>query len=224
MKTVMPIKVIIADNHEIFRELLGSLLTRESKHINVIKKVANGAELVKAVKELQPDVAIVDLRMPVKDGFEAIKEITAKTSVRCIATSVYENRFYLAEALQAGALGFVYKSAEKDAYRNAIYAAAKGLSYFCKAAADAINILESEKKKGYSLHKCVEFTDIEKKIILLICQEYSSKEISEKLFMGKRNVDHRRAIILYKMGVKTTAGILSYALQHELFTLDDLAE
>ncbi len=224
MKTVRPIKVIIADNHEIFRELLGTLLTRESKHITVIKKVANGVELVNAVKELQPDVAIVDLRMPVKDGFEAIKEITAKTSVRCIATSVYENKYYLAEALQAGALGFVYKSAEKGAYRNAVYSASKGLSYFCKAAANTVRIMESEKKKGYSLYKRVQFTDIEIKIILLVCQEYSSKEISDRLFMGKRNVDHHRAIILHKMKVKTTAGMLSYALQHKLFTLNDLAE
>ena len=223
MEHSQPIRIILADDHQLVREGL-ALLLATMPDIKLIAQASNGGELVRLAAVHHPDVVITDLQMPVKSGLEALREIRALgAGIKCLAVSMFENEYRIVEALEAGAIGYINKNAEKEELADAIRSIYEGHPYYCKTTSvRVIQLLARSSFNPYANAEQQYFSPLEEKIIILICKELSSKEIGEKLFMGKRNIDLHRARILEKMNVKTPAGVALYAIRNNIISIDEL--
>lgn len=223
MSSKQPLKILLADDHVLVREGL-ALLLKSLPSIELVGQVSNGDELIREARISEPHIIITDLRMPIKTGVEALGEISLwKKNIKCMVISMYDDEYSLVSALEAGAIGYINKNAEKDEFLHAVQCVYEGNPYYCKTTSvRMVRLLARSSFNPYSPKKTPGFSAQEMKIIYFICRELSSKEIGEQLFMGKRNIDLHRTKILQKMNVKTTAGVAIYALKNNLFTIDEL--
>lgn len=217
-KPYTPIKVILADDHEIFRDGFAGLLKNQAEFI-LVGEASNGQQLVDLTKKMLPDVILTDIQMPVMDGIEATKIITARyPQVGIIALSAFNNDMLIIDMLKAGALGYLLKSAQKKEVIEAINTVSRHRPYYCSDTniklARLIAISSFDPANPGIIHA---LSEKEKDIVCLICQEYSNKEIAIKLNLGKRTVESYRERILDKTGCKSTAGLIIYAIKNHIY-------
>jgi DNA-binding NarL/FixJ family response regulator len=128
-----PIRIIIADDHQIYRDGLIKTLS-EIAHFQVIDSCINGEQLINAVRIHQPDIVLTDLKMPVKTGVEAIAAITDHyPAVRCLALSNFDSEYQIIKAMNAGAMGYIQKTSDNAEIFDAIEQVYKGDEYYCKS-------------------------------------------------------------------------------------------
>ncbi|HWB24591.1 MAG TPA: response regulator transcription factor [Chitinophagaceae bacterium] len=212
------ITVVIADDHEIFRDGLQMMLGK-IPDIKVVDEACNGLQLVNSVKEHRPDIVITDIIMPVMDGIAAAKNIHASfPETGIIALSMFDEEHYIVDMLESGAMGYLLKNADKTEIADAIKTVYVQNPYYCKlTSARLTRIISSSKFNPYTRINIPAFTDKEKEVIKLICSEHTNREIGELLFMSTRTVEGYRARIQEKMKVKSTAGIVIFALKTGLY-------
>ena len=214
------IKVIIADDHDLYRAGLQMLLADDNE-IEVIAEARNGRELIQYANQHSPDVIVTDLVMPGIDGVQAIKEIHKTGIKRIIALSTFDSEHLIVEALEAGALGYILKNAQNGEIIEAIKTINDYVPYYCKSTNSRLaKMISKSKFNPYTKESLDLFSEKEKEIIRLICEEKSSEEIGKILFMSKRTVDGIRAKILVKMNVKTSAGVAIYAIKNSIYFLN----
>lgn len=211
------IKIIIADDHKIFREGLAELLNKE-KEILVKGDAGNKEELFELLKTHEVDVIIMDIDMGETSGIDLTANIkTEHPEIKVLALSMHGDKNYIVKMLEAGANGYILKNAGKEEMLNAIRTVASGNTYFSsqvssKLLEDLIYPASVKKKK----QEDTPLTEREIEVLKLITEEYSNSEIAERLFISIRTVDTHRRNILDKLGVKNTAGLVKYAIQHGL--------
>jgi len=213
------IRVIIADDHDVYRDGLKLLLN--SGEIEVVAEASNGIQLLEDARKHKPDVVLTDLMMPVSTGIEAIKELKKENFERIIALSFFDSDTLIVEALESGAMGYLHKNVQKEEIVEAIKDVYNFRSYYSKAT--DMRLARSIIKSRYNpyLNKSVPFfSPQEIEIIRLICQEKSSPEIGKILNMGTRTVEGQRAKIIQKMNVRTPVGVAIYAVKNKLFPVD----
>ncbi|MGK7395841.1 MAG: response regulator [Candidatus Cyclobacteriaceae bacterium M3_2C_046] len=212
-----PIKIIIADDHQLFREGLKSILDQDG--IQVISEANSGSDLITKLKDQQPDVILLDIDMPDINGIEATKIIKKQyPRLNILILSSFVHHKQILEVIQAGASGFIIKNTGKDELFNAIRAIACGDSYFSKEVSkkltyQLININPEENDEDPSAAK---LSEREKDILKLISQGFTNSEIAEKLFISTHTVVTHRRNLLQKINAKNTAGLVRYASQHGL--------
>jgi two-component system, NarL family, response regulator NreC len=217
--TVTPdIKLIIADDHEIFRDGFKLMLTKYPE-IKLVGEAENGKELVELTQKLQPDVVITDIKMPVMDGIEATKKIIELfPDIGIIGLSMFDEDDLIVDMLEAGAKGFLIKNAGKEQITEAIKTVYNNDPYYCKTTSHKLtNMIAKSRFNPYKKKAKVEFSEREKEIIGFICSEMTNKEIGDKLFLSVRTVEGHRLKILEKMGVKNSIGLVVYAVKTGLF-------
>ena len=212
------INVIMADDHEIFRDGFRLMLSK-SPFIKLLAEAENGRELVKLTEALKPDVVITDIKMPVIDGIEAARIIREKfPHIGIIGLSMFDEEDLILEMLDAGALGYLIKNADKDEVADAIKTVYKGEHYYCRTTSHKLaHMIARSKSHNMGKREKVEFTDKEIEVIQLICKELTNKEIADQLFLSVRTVEGYRQRILERMLVKNTVGLVVYAINHGLF-------
>ena len=222
MDKLNKIKVIIADNHDIYRDGLLILLSK-SENIQVIGEANNGEALIELCKIKKPDIVLTDLRMPILDGIGAIKHLSNATpKIPCIALSTFDSDQLIVNALEAGASGYIIKNCQKGEIIEAITTVIDGEPYYCNSSSKLlVKLISNSHYNPYSNKPIISYSDKEISIIKLICEEKSSKEIGEILFMSSRTVEGIRSKILEKMKVKTPAGIAIYAIKNNLYQLNN---
>ena len=221
MKTSKPdIKVIIADDHDLFRDGLKITLQRQP-HIKLLDEASNGAELVRIVEEHLPDIILTDIKMPLLDGIEATKLITQKfPSIGIIALSMFDEEDLIVDMLEAGAKGYLVKNCNKEEIVDAIQTVYNGHPYYCRLTNEKLRSLIARSKfNPYIKKNKIEFNSRELEIINLICKELTNKEIGEKLFLSQRTVEGIRMKIQEKMNVQSTVGLVLYAIKNKLIDL-----
>jgi DNA-binding NarL/FixJ family response regulator len=218
MSNDAPIRVVMADDHEIFRDGFRLTISR-AQNIKLVAEAADGMELVRMVKEHKPDVVITDIKMPRLDGIEATRKILSLfPRMPVIGLSMFDEDDLVLEMIEAGARGYLVKNADKHEVIEAINTVFKGESFYCKQTSTRLAIVIAKRSQLHALRKdAVTFTDKEIEIIHLICQELTTKEIGEKLFMSTRTVDGYRTRLLEKMNVKNSVGIVIYAIQNGIY-------
>jgi two-component system response regulator NreC len=211
------VKIIIADDHDIFLDGLISIFEKE-KLFTIIDKANNGLELLECLKTHEPDIILIDIQMPKMNGIEATKVIKdLYPHIGILALSFRDDDDSLIEMIEAGANGYLIKSAKKNEIIEGISAVYNGSNFFCKNM--NLKLVELAKKHTFDRHKRsfkVSFTEKELKIIEYTCLEFSAQEIADKLGGSKRTIENQKLKIQEKMNVRTTAGIVLYAIKNKL--------
>ncbi len=210
------INIILADDHEIFRDGF-KVLIRKLPEITLIGEAGNGKDLVALARKLNPDVVVTDIKMPELDGIEAtrmIRQHCPNTGV--IALSMFDEENLVLDMLEAGAKGYLLKNSSKEEILKAITAVHNNQTYYYSETS-AMMIRKIASGNFDNDKRTVNFTDREIVIIRLICQELSNKEIAERLMLSPRTVEGYREQILHKIEAKNTVGLVIYALRNKIF-------
>jgi DNA-binding NarL/FixJ family response regulator len=217
---MLPIRVILADDHELITKGFQLMLAKQTQ-VDFIDDATNGRELLQKVEQHKPDVVITDIQMPVMDGIEACRQIKEKhPQVEVIALSTFGDDHFVIDMLEAGARGYLLKNTNKTELVNAIKAVYEGDVYFSKSISNNfLRLLSKSKYNPYKATPKVEFTEKEKEVITYICQEFSNKEIADKMEHSVRTIEGYREKIFEKTGARNIAGIVVYAIKHNLFKI-----
>jgi DNA-binding NarL/FixJ family response regulator len=215
----MPIRIIVADDNRLLRELLVNNLV-DSKDIEVVAEVNDGMEAVARSKDLKPDIVIMDIDMPILDGVEAtVKILKDFPDVRVIALSGYSNRKYIKKMLEAGAAGYLNKNCEYDELIQAIHTVHSGNKYLSEEITDIV--IKDYLGKEESLPEIdTELTEREIEILKLIVDGIPVSSIAGRLFVSVKTINTHRQNILEKLNLKSTADLVKYALRKGIISLD----
>jgi DNA-binding NarL/FixJ family response regulator len=219
MKPDGTIKVVIADDHEIFRDGL-RLMLQKQPDINLLAEAEDGKELIEHIKHLQPDVVITDIKMPRMDGVTAARHITEHyPTIGIIALTMFDEEDLIIDMLEAGTKGYLLKNADKHEMVAAIKAVYNNDPYYCKFTSHKLaQMVARSKYNPYKQHVRPVFNEREKEIIVYICDGLTNKEIASKIFLSVRTVEGLRMKLFEKMNVKNTPGIIIYAIKNDLYT------
>lgn len=212
------LKVYIADDHTIFRKAMANLI-KHFPRVSVVKDAQNGEELIALVKKEPPDVVLLDLQMPDMDGSAACQYLGNKfPDVKVIVLSMHDSERYILHMMDLGARAYLFKNVEPDELEQAIYSVADKDFYHNEIIAHILRKSLQEKHAGKRPDFDQTLTEREREIVLLICQEYSTKEIGSRLSISDRTVENHRSRIMEKLGVKNIVGVVRYAYEHGLLT------
>lgn len=210
------ISILIADDHLIYREGLKIMLSRDPQFW-IKGEVSNGKDLLLRVKQLAPDIIITDIKMPMMDGIEAVKKLCRTyPGIRIIALSSFSEDYLIIEMLEAGAHGFLVKGIGMEELSRAIRTVYQHKSYFSQEITEKISRIIAGKNTDQKSLRHISLTEMEKQIVKLICKELTSKEIAARLSVGKRTIEGYRIRIMDKLGAKSVASIITYALRSGL--------
>ena len=214
------IRLLIADDHELFREGLKSLLTREAD-IELVAACSDGAETLAAAASAKPDVILMDVTMPNMNGIAATQKIcAADPKAAVIMLSMHNDRRFIAEALKAGAKGYILKESSPELVVDAIHTVYGG-DYclppkVCSVLVeDYLRLLEISTEPGKS-----PLSDRESEVLRLLVKGRSAKQIADTLSISKNTVDTHRRRIMDKLGCEGMAELTRYAIREGLLTLD----
>lgn len=215
-----PIRIVIADDHEIFRNGF-KLLLKKQKDIVLVGEAGDGHQLLELVAQQSPDVVITDIQMPVMNGIEACRHIRHNhKGISVIALTSFNDDHFVIDMLEAGASGYILKNTDKKEVANAVKAVFEGHMYYSDATSKKLARLVAEHKVVPGRTKApIQFTERELLIMRLICQQLTSKEIAAQLQLSARTVESHREKIQEKTYAKNTAGIVIYVMKHNLFEI-----
>lgn len=211
------IRIFIADDHTILRDGLASVIESETNY-QVVGQASNGLEAVERIKELLPDVAIVDINMPLLNGIETTKEIRKfNKDIKIIVLTMFNDGDYIKDAIAAGANGYMLKMSDMDELFLAIETVLEEGRYLNR---DVANILVSNYvstlQSSQSKNELLSLTKREKDVLKLIASGLTSQQISEKLFISYFTVAEHRKNIMKKLSVKNTVELVNLAVKENL--------
>ncbi|MFO7799615.1 response regulator [Rhodohalobacter sp.] len=212
------VKILLADDHKIVRDGI-KLMLEPQAGIDVVDEAENGEKALEILKDQIVDIVVMDINMPIMDGITATKKIKEKyPDVKVLALTMSNDDLHIRQMIQAGASGYIMKSAGRKELKDAIDAITEGKHYFSDEATESI-MMDLVKGKGKSTGPDpIHITDRELEVLELIVQEHTNQEIAEKLYISSRTVDAHRRNLLQKTGARNTAGLVKYAFQHNLIS------
>ncbi|WP_440999668.1 response regulator [Fodinibius sp. SL11] len=214
------ISVLIADDHEIVRFGISTYLS-SAKDIEIVGEASTGEECIKLFQETHPDICILDIDMPGKNGIETAKEIRElEEDTKILILSMHINKNILREALEVNVNGYLLKNTEKADLLHGIRAIVKGQQVFSDPISDLMkeSFLRKNNQGGNYDHQ--QITDREQEILQLIVDGLTSKQIAEKLYISPRTVDTHRANLMEKLELNNIAELVRYAIQNDLVSID----
>lgn len=210
------IRIIIADDHQLFRNGL-KILLNAFPEFEIVGEASNGEELLRIITNTGADIALMDINMPEMDGVEATRRgIRISPDLKVIALSMYGEEEYYYKMVDAGAKGFLLKDSDISEVKEAILTVMKGGSYFSQ---ELLYHVIQKIKHRESESKSANLSKREKEILLKICEGLSNQEIAETLFISKRTVDKHRANLLGKTNSKNTASLILFAIKNKLIEI-----
>jgi DNA-binding NarL/FixJ family response regulator len=213
------IQIAIADDQSLFRKGIISLLNTFSG-MQVVVEAENGEELLQqlAEKKGEVQVALVDINMPVMNGIEAMKKIRSLyPHIKNVILTVHEEDKYINKLIEEGANAYLAKNTQPAELEKAIATVVSHDYYFNENTIRAMHAHVQHKRPKIMLQAADEITAREKEVLQLICKEFTTAEIAKQLFISERTVDGHRNNLLLKTGCRNTAGLVLFAIKHELF-------
>ncbi|HYF31332.1 MAG TPA: response regulator transcription factor [Chitinophagaceae bacterium] len=215
------IKVAIADDHKIFRK--GVILSlRPYTNIKFVLEADHGQQLLDGLQEIsaddKPDVILMDLRMPMKDGIETTKQVAKQfPQIHIIALTMFEDERFVSHMMEIGANGYLLKSADPAEIKRAIMEVmSKG--YYLNNFVNRILLKKSHSKTKAipTLNSEITLNDRERDVIKYICMEFTAQEIAQKLEVSPRTVEAIKDRLMERFGAKNTAGLVFFAVKNNL--------
>lgn len=218
--TSLPITLALADDHQLFRKGL-KLIFEEQEGFEVVIEAENGKQLVDALALKRADVILLDLEMPEMNGAEALKVIReAYPEAKVLLLTMHDNEKYMISFLQQGAHGYLLKDASPDELVLGVRKVHQSGRFINDRVSEALlNRLDSLKTENPTIGSEHNLGEREMDVLRLICEEYTTAEIADKLFLSTRTIESYRQRLLEKTGTRNTAGLVRFAIEKELFTL-----
>lgn len=211
-----PIRVLLAEDHTIVREGL-RLLLESQPDITVVAEAGSGQEAVRLAQAHHPDVIIMDLHMPEMNGLEATRVVRSLLpDVQVLVLTMYESDEYFFQAVEAGASGYVLKKAASDDLVRAVRAVAQGEAFLYPSVARRLLEDYRQRKQPVAPSGLAALSEREREVFLLIAQGLTNQQIAEKLVISPSTVQTHRSHIMEKLGLKTTADLIRYAIRYGL--------
>lgn len=212
------IKIILADDHELFRDGFTSLIDK-CPGIELVAQTCNGKHLVELTEKLLPDVVLTDIMMPDMNGIEATREISKKfPGVGIIVISMFNESYMLKDMLEAGAIGYLLKNASKEELVSAINSVYKNRPFFCNDTTIKLAKLHTSNTFSHNVEN--QLTEKEKEVILYICRGMANKDIAEKMYLSIRTIEGYREKIMQKTKTTKVAGLVLYAIVNHFIFVD----
>jgi DNA-binding NarL/FixJ family response regulator len=213
----MPIRILIADDHGVVAEGLKHLVEAEAD-MEVVACVGDGREAVQLARDAQPDVVLMDLSMPELNGADATRAILQRDpKCRVIVLSMYAQREYVRRALKAGAAGYVVKRSAAKEVVEAIRAVHAGQRYLSPRVADVVLEDYSDDEQDDPLAR---LSAREREVLQLLAEGRTGAEIAQRLSLSQKTVETYRARLVEKLGIRDLAGLVRFAIQRGLVSLD----
>ena len=212
MPKTAKIQIVVADDHAILRSGLRMLINAQPD-MEVVGEAEDGIEAAHVIQDVNPNVAILDVTMPRSGGLDAIKEIVARNrTTRILLLTMHEEPAYLRTALAAGAAGYVLKKSVDADLLSAIRAVYRGRTYVDSELAEVLVRDAFSKDDGASSAAGSVLSDRELQVLKLVAEGFSSREIAEQIYISTKTVETYRARFAEKLGLKSRAQIVRYAL------------
>lgn len=210
-----PIRVIVADDHPIVRSGLRREIERDAGCL-VLGEASDGAAAIELIRRTRPDVAVIDLDMPVLDGFGVARAMAAeRTDVSLLFLTMHDQEDMFHRAMQLGACGYILKDAAVTEVVQGIKTVAGGHPY---VSAPLVQYLLTRQSRTDALRQrqpgLGELTASERRILAMIADGQSSKQIGAALFIHYRTVENHRTNICHKLGISGANGLLKFAIAH----------
>jgi two-component system nitrate/nitrite response regulator NarL len=210
------IRILVADDHAIFRDGLRRLL-EVADDVQIVGEASNGAECVKMLPKLKPDILLLDLRMPEKDGLAVLEEVNFESlPTRVIVLTAAEDDRDVVRAMRLGARGVVLKQSASDLLLKSIRKVHDGEIWLDnRMTAEVIDAFKKSAESGQRREKPL-LSEREKEIVQLVAQGFRNREIGEKLFISEQTVKNHLHNIFDKLGVSDRLELALYAIHHRL--------
>jgi two-component system invasion response regulator UvrY len=211
-------RVLIADDHAIFREGLRQIL-EDAADLQVIDEASRGQEVLDKIEKNDYDLILLDIAMPGLSGLETLKLIKGrKPKMKVLILSMYPEEQYAVRAIKAGASGYITKAGASEELLGAIRKVLSGGKYITPSITDKL-LSDLGPEPGHPLHELL--SDREYQVLCLIASGKTVSEIAEQLTLSVKTVSTHRVHILEKMKMKTNAELTNYAIKHNLVCLTD---
>jgi len=211
------VKVAIADDHKIFRK--GVILSlRQYTNIKFVQEADNGQDLIDGLAESNPEVILMDLKMPVKDGIETTKYINKHfPAIKILILTMYEDERFVGHLMDSGANGYLLKSTDPAEIKKAISDVMK-TGFYLNSFVNKILIKKNYSKQKFNpnLNSEVVISDREREVLTLVCMEYTAHEIAQKMDISARTVEAIKDRLMERFGVKNSVGLVFYSMKNSL--------
>jgi two-component system response regulator NreC len=213
------IRVLLVDDHAILREGIKALLEKQ-ENIQVIAEAANGREALSKANELNPDVIVLDISMPLMEGFETTRQIKKdKPDIKILILTMHDDEEYFFQLLRAGASGYVTKRAVGRDLISAIEAVYKGESFFCPSVAKSLLSDYLRLAEHVDEVEQQELTPREREIVKLIAEGYTNQQIADLLHRSVKTIESHRSNILKKLDFHDSLELVKYAIRKKLIEI-----
>lgn len=220
----MALTVVLADDHVIVRNGIKALLESE-QDIQVVGEASDGRQALEIIRKLQPELVVMDIRMPVLNGIEATRQLVSSSSAtKSLILSMHDNQEYVLQSIECGASGYLLKDTEKEEFIRAFKEIAAGGRYFSSPVAgiladNYLNSIQRVRQVSGSKKSLIELTRKEQEILEHVALGLSNKDIAEKLGKSVRTVETQRFKLMKKLGVKNAVELVNVAKENQL--IDD---
>jgi DNA-binding NarL/FixJ family response regulator len=210
------IKIIIADDHPVFRNGLMKMIETDDE-IEIIGEAKDGVKALQKINELNPDIALLDIDMPVMTGIQVLKELKkTKSNVKTIFLTVYGDESIFDDAMDNGAWGYVLKDSAISDITECIKNVFKG-NYYISPSLSNFLINRREKMKRLEANKPAlsKLTKTELKVLTLVSEGKTSKQIGDEMFISPKTVDNHKSNISEKLELKGTHSLIKFAIENK---------
>ena len=215
----MTIRIVLADDHNIVRQGLRSLIEKELE-LTVVGEADNGRRTVELVRQLQPDLIIMDVSMPDLNGIEATRQITAEfPDIKVLGLSMHSDKRFVAGILRAGASGYLLKDVAFEEMSAAIFAVARGMTYLSPGVAGPVIQDYLHRLSDSDMSVQSPLTAREREVLQLLAEGHPTREIATRLNVSIKTVETHRKQVMEKLDVHSIAQLTKYAIREGLTSL-----
>lgn len=216
------LRVVIADDHGVVRQGIRGVL-EAIEGLEVAGEAADGDEALRMVRELEPDVVILDVNMPGRTGLEVATELREDANpVRVLILSMHDDPEYVLQAVRSGADGYVLKDAAPAELREAVQAVHEGREYFTARVTQQLSVgLRQEIEEEQLRTRLESLTNRETEVLLHVAEGLTNREIGEKLEISPRTVETHRERLMDKLRIRTVAGLTRFVVENELDRVEE---